>query len=158
MTPQPAGIAGSTEMLDRRFAGQGVKVSLVSSASLWGAVNSLSQVDLVKAELVTLPLIALILLLLYQSVVAVAVSLAVAITSIIITLGVLSPVAHHAELSIFLETRLTMLGLGIGVDYSLFIISRFKEELRNGRDPSDAVTLPCRPPDAPSCSPASPSC
>ncbi len=129
------------KMLDRHFAGQGMKVSLVSSASLWGAVNSLSQVDLVKAELITLPLIALILLLLYQSLVAVAVSLAVGITSIIITLGVLSPVAHHAELSIFLENTATMLGLGIGVDYSLFIISRFKEELRNGRDPSDAVTV-----------------
>ncbi len=134
-------LPAAQKMLDHQFAGQGIKVSLVSSASLWGAVNSLSQVDLVKAELVTLPLIALILLLLYQSLVAVGVSLAVGITSIIITLGVLSPVAHHAELSIFLENTATMLGLGIGVDYSLFIISRFKEELRNGRDPSDAVTV-----------------
>ena len=46
------------------------------------------------------------------------------------TLGLLAVVARHMELSVFVQNAATMLGLGVGVDYSLFVIMRFKGELR----------------------------
>ena len=130
--------------LTAQFGPSGLRASLVSPAALWGAVNTLSQEDLIRAEMVTLPLIVLILLLLYRSVVAAATSLAVGVTAIVLSLGVLTPVAHHYELSIFLENTATMLGLGVGVDYALFVISRFREELARGRDVTGAVTVALR--------------
>lgn len=126
-------------VLTDTFGRQGVTVSLVSPAAMWGAVNIASQQDLLRAELFTLPLIMVILLMIYRSVTAAIVSLAVGVTAIIFTLGVLSPIAHHVEMSVFIENAATMLGLGVGVDYSLFIISRYTEELRRGRTASEAV-------------------
>ncbi len=125
--------------LSSQYAAQGLTVSLVSPAALWGAVNTLSQQDLVRAEAITLPLILLILLLLYRSVVAALVSLTVSVTAIVLTLGVLSPIAHHFEMSVFMENAATMLGFGVGVDYTLFMISRHTEALRRGLSVPDAV-------------------
>jgi RND superfamily putative drug exporter len=130
--------------LTAQFASQGLDVSLVSEDALFGAVNVISQEDLVRAELITLPLIACILIVLYRSVAAVAASLAVGITTVVLTLGLLSPIAHHVELSLFLGNAATMLGLGVGVDYSLFVISRFQEELRRGRAVDEAVAISLR--------------
>ncbi len=130
--------------LTQRYATQGLDVSLVSTSSFWGEVNSLSEKGLLAAELVTLPLVLVILLLLYKSVVAALMSFAVGVTSIVFTLGVLTPLAQRYELSVFVLNAATMLGLGIGVDYSLFMISRFKEELRAGRTTDQALAATLR--------------
>lgn len=127
------------DCLTGEFGPQGLDVALVSAASMWGEVFAIVQSDVVRAELVTLPLIAIILLLLFRSVVAVVVCLSVGISSIAFTLAVFTPIAHHLQLSVFMENTVTMLGLGIGVDYSLFIISRFQEELRHTTDVPAAV-------------------
>jgi RND superfamily putative drug exporter len=125
--------------LTAEFGKKGLDVSVVSAASLWGAVNTQSQSDLILGELIVLPLIGLILLLLFRSLAAVAVSLAVGVSSIVFALAILTLVAHHIELSLFMENTATMLGLGVGVDYSLFVISRFQEELRHTSDVRAAV-------------------
>ncbi|MFF3767036.1 MMPL family transporter [Streptomyces sp. NPDC001922] len=127
--------------LSDTYEPRGLRVSLVSQAALWGEVNHLSERGLVRAELITLPLIALVLLLLFRSVAAALASLLVGITSVAFTLGLLALLARHTELSVFVQNAATMLGLGVGVDYSLFVIMRFKDELRaEGPDPSaDAV-------------------
>lgn len=132
------------QQLTDRFAGQDLNVSLVSEDSFWGAVNTISQQGLVKAELITMPLIAVILLLLFRGVVAALCALFVGVTAIVFTLGLLAPIAAHHELSLFVENTATMLGLGVGVDYSLFMISRFKEELAAGRDTQSAVATTLR--------------
>ncbi|MFF3399034.1 MMPL family transporter [Streptomyces sp. NPDC002659] len=127
--------------LSDTYEHQGLRVSLVSQAALWGEVNHLSERGLVRAELITLPLIALVLLMLFRSVAAALASLLVGITSVAFTLGLLAVIARHTELSVFVQNAATMLGLGVGVDYSLFVIMRFKQELRaEGPEPSaDAV-------------------
>ncbi|MEV0279147.1 MMPL family transporter [Streptomyces sp. NPDC050610] len=130
--------------LSDRFGSQGIDVSLVSPSSFWGEVNDLSQQSLMKAELITMPLIIIILLLLFRSVVAALVSLAVGVSAIVFTLGLLSPVAHHYELSVFVENAATMLGLGVGVDYSLFMVTRFKEQLARGQSVEAAVAATLR--------------
>ncbi|MBO0802286.1 MAG: MMPL family transporter [Nocardiopsaceae bacterium] len=106
----------------------GVRLALVSSDALFGEVNTLSQQDLVIAELITMPLIVLILLLLYRSVVVAMVSFVAGGTAVIWTLGLLSLLAGQHQISIFAENACSMLGMGVGVDYSLFIISRYRIE------------------------------
>ncbi|MEW2396332.1 MMPL family transporter [Streptomyces sp. NPDC046862] len=130
--------------LDERFGRQDLDVSLVSPSSFWGEINTLSQEGLAKAELITMPLIIVILLLLFRSVAAALVSLAVGVSAIVFTLGLLAPVAQHHELSVFVQNAATMLGLGVGVDYSLFVITRFKEQLARGQDVASAVAATLR--------------
>jgi len=133
-------LPGVEERLADRFTGQSLYISLVGVTSLDGAANTVSEQDLVKAEVLMFPLIAIILFLLYRSVVAVLASLAVSTTAIILALGVLAQIARHYELSNFAENSAATLGFGIGADYSLFMIARFREEMRKGRDVADAVT------------------
>jgi RND superfamily putative drug exporter len=132
------------ERLHGRFAGEGLDVSLVGPPSFWGEVNELSEEGLVRAELITLPLIVLVVVLLFGGVVAALVALAVGVTSIVLTLAVLTLLAGRYELSLFVQNTATMLGLGVGVDYSLFVIARFKEELAAGRDVESAIATTLR--------------
>ncbi|MFE4373115.1 MMPL family transporter [Streptomyces sp. NPDC056835] len=123
------------DKLSQEYEPRGLRVSLVSQAALWGEVNHLSERGLILAELVTLPLILLVLLLLFRSVAAALAALLVGVTSVVFALAVLAVVARRTELSVFVQNAATMLGLGVGVDYSLFMIMRFKSELPPGGGP-----------------------
>ncbi|MDN5789614.1 MAG: MMPL family transporter [Micrococcales bacterium] len=130
--------------LSARFAGQGLDVTLVGTAAFWGAVNTLSEEGLVHAELLTFPLILIVLVGLFGGLVAALASLAVGITAILGSFAVLTVIAQHADLSLFVQNTATMLGLGVGIDYSLFVIARFKEELSRGRTVDDALAATLR--------------
>ncbi|MEV6315610.1 MMPL family transporter [Streptomyces sp. NPDC051776] len=117
-----------------RYAEDGLRVALVSAGSFWGEINALSQKGLSTAESIAFPLILLILLWLYRGVVATVTSFVVSMTALVLAFGVLSLIARGFELSIFVQNAALMIGLGVGIDYALFIISRFQEELRKGRD------------------------
>ncbi|MDJ0345784.1 MMPL family transporter [Streptomyces sp. H10-C2] len=130
--------------IDHRYAPQGLRVSMVSAGTFWGEINKLSAEGLQKAELITFPLVLLILLLLYRGVVAAVVSFVVSVTAIALTFGVMSVLAGHHELSIFVQNAATMIGLGVSVDYSLFIISRYVDELTAGRDRTAALAIALR--------------
>ncbi|WP_438297475.1 MMPL family transporter [Streptomyces sp. HUAS TT7] len=132
------------EEIDRHWAPDGLRVSLVSAGTLWGEINTLSQSGLQQAELITFPLLLVILLLLYRGVAAAVVSFVVSATAIVFTLGVVSLLARHFELSVFVENAATMIGLGVSVDYSLFVISRYVDELRRGRDRTAALAATLR--------------
>jgi RND superfamily putative drug exporter len=137
-------LPGVQTRLDHAYAPQGLRVSLVSAATLWGEVNALSLTGLERAELLTFPLLLVILLLLYRGVVAAVVSFTVALTAIVLTLGVVSLLAAHGELAVFVENAATMIGLGVSVDYSLFVISRHTDELARGRGTAEALTVALR--------------
>jgi RND superfamily putative drug exporter len=130
--------------LEERWAGEGIRVALVSSGSFWGEINKLSEEGLRTAELITFPLILIILLLLYRGVVAAVVSFVVGVTAIVLTFGVLAVLAGRFELSIFVQNAATMIGLGVSVDYSLFMISRYAEELSRRRDRTAALAATLR--------------
>jgi putative drug exporter of the RND superfamily len=132
-------LPAAQKTLSDQLAGSGMSATLVSSAAMWADVNRVSQEDLIRAELFCLPLIVLILLLLFRSVAAAGVSLLVGISSIVMTLGLVSLIARQVEMSIFVENTATMLGLGVAVDYSLFVISRHLEELRRTGDVTTAL-------------------
>jgi RND superfamily putative drug exporter len=90
---------------------------------------------------VSFPFAALILVLVFASLVAAGMPLVVAALAIPTTLAGVYLAAQVTELSIYVQNVATMLGLALAIDYSLFMVSRFREELRRGRDVGTAVTI-----------------
>jgi RND superfamily putative drug exporter len=118
----------------------GAEAYLVGAAPFWGESSVQSQEGLAKAEMIVFPLIILILLLVFRSIVATLTPLIVTIASVLVAMGVVYLVAKQVELSVFVTNSAMMLGLGVGIDYSLFIVSRFKAELmKTGKTKQDAV-------------------
>jgi RND superfamily putative drug exporter len=102
--------------------------------------NSLSEHDLKSGELqFGLPAALIILVLVFGSVVAGLVPLLLAILAIVGGLGLVAVVAQFWELSVFVVNMLTGMGLALGIDYSLFVISRYREEREGGREQLDAI-------------------
>src|SRR5438552_3702874 len=116
--------------------------------AIYGDVQAVSESDLRRSELISLPLAALALLLVFGSVVAAAVPLIVGGAAVLVALAAVFLVASAIPMSIFVLNLATLLGLGLGVDYSLLMTSRFREELaaRGGRSDSvvDAVGATAR--------------
>jgi len=116
------------------------------TAEVGGAGETFRQIedqaerDLRRAERLTLPVTLLLLVLVFGSVVAAGLPLAVGALAVVATFGVLRAVAAVADVSIFALNLTTAMGLGLAIDYSLFIVSRFREELRQGHEPGPAVT------------------
>nr|MBA3234473.1 MMPL family transporter [Chloroflexota bacterium] len=98
-----------------------------------------SEKDLQKAEVVSLPIVALVLILVFASLIAAGMPLLVAGLAIPSSLALIYLVAQQVEMSIFVLNIATMLGLALAIDYSLFIVSRYREELRRGRTVGEAV-------------------
>jgi RND superfamily putative drug exporter len=98
-----------------------------------------SEEDLQKAEVVSLPIAAFVLILVFASVVAAGMPLLVAGLAIPSSLALIYLIAQQVEMSIFVLNIATMLGLALAIDYSLFIVSRYREELQRGRTVGEAV-------------------
>jgi RND superfamily putative drug exporter len=100
----------------------------------------LSEEDLQKGELqFGLPVALIVLLLVFGAVVAGLVPLALAIVAILTALGLVALIGTVFELSVFTINMLTGMGLALGIDYALFVVSRFREERSGGRDKLDAI-------------------
>ncbi len=122
----------------------GLEVGLAGGPAFYGDVQAVSEADLQRSEIISLPLAALALLFVFGSVVAAAVPLAVGGAAVFVALGIIYLVAGATPMSIFVLNLATLLGLGLGVDYSLLMTSRFREELaaRTGPDRvADAVRV-----------------
>jgi putative drug exporter of the RND superfamily len=103
--------------------------------------NELSERDLLNGELkFGLPAALIILLLVFGTVVAGLVPLLMALVAITSALGLVALLTQVFELSIFTTNMLTGMGLALGIDYALFVISRYREERGRGRAPDDAIT------------------
>ena len=101
----------------------------------------LSEQDLQRAEVVSLPIAAIVLILVFASLVAAGMPLLVAGLAIPTSLAIINLLARQTEMSIYVLNIATMLGLALAIDYSLFITSRFREELAKGRTVEQAVTI-----------------
>ncbi len=117
----------------------GMTVQLTGFGPLTKDSAAQSEEDLQRAEIVSLPIAAVILIVVFASLIAAGTPLLVAGLSIPSALALVWIVAQQVEMSIYVLNIATMLGLALAIDYSLFIVSRFREELRNGRTVELAV-------------------
>ena len=115
------------------------RVLIGGDASVAFENNELSAEDLEKGERVGIPVALIILLALFGAVVATLLPLGLAIVAIILALAAVGVIGQSFELIFFVTMMITMIGLAVGIDYSLLIVSRFKEEMGRGLQPKDAV-------------------
>jgi RND superfamily putative drug exporter len=121
-------------------AAPGFAVAIAGDETLDHDFNLLSQEDLEKGELqFGLPAALVILLLVFGAVVAGLIPLLMAIVSIVVALGLVALIAQQFELSVFVVNMLTGMGLALGIDYSLFVVSRFREERGRGLEKHAAI-------------------
>ena len=126
-----------TEAEDGR---DGFRVLLGGEASISYENSELAESDLQKGERFGIPVALIILLVIFGTAVAAFLPIGLAIISIAIALGITALIGQAFELSFFVTLMITMIGLAIGIDYSLLIVSRFREELLGGQDPRGAAT------------------
>lgn len=115
-------------------------VSATGRAPVDAALEKQSEEDLTRAELIGAPLTLIILLVAFGSLVASLLPLLVGIVSVVCTLAVLRLLAGFADVSLFAINVTTALGFGLAVDYSLFVVTRYREELARGHGVVEAVT------------------
>ncbi|QGU01126.1 Membrane protein YdfJ [Corynebacterium kalinowskii] len=117
----------------------GATVEVAGATAVADALDDGMGGDIKRAEIYALPLVALLLLFVFGSVVAASMPLIVGLLSIAGSLGVLSLLATHAQVNVFAQSVVTLLGLGLAIDYGLFMVSRFREEMALGKDIKPAV-------------------
>ena len=116
-----------------------LRVTLTGAPVFYQDIFDVTERDLRRAELLSIPTAAVALVLVFGSIVAGAVPGLVGGTAVAVTLALMALLGQIASLSIFSLNLATMLGLGLGIDYSLFIVSRFREELARGESIDRAI-------------------
>ncbi|MEU6859415.1 MMPL family transporter [Glycomyces sp. NPDC046736] len=122
--------AGDTEGLDVRLGG---------GAAVWADLNEQVQHDLEIAEMISLPILLLIMIVVFGALVAASLPLLIGGLSILGGFAITRVITEFTDVSVFAANVITIIGLGMSIDYSLFVLRRFREELAAGRDKRAAV-------------------
>jgi RND superfamily putative drug exporter len=117
----------------------GITVGLAGFEPVFAAIGETIEGDLARAEMIAVPLTLLLLLFVFGGVVAAGLPVVVGAVSVFGAFMVLWTVTQFTNVSIFSINLVTALGLGLAIDYSLFIVSRFREERARGRSVDEAV-------------------
>jgi uncharacterized membrane protein YdfJ with MMPL/SSD domain len=118
----------------------GVEAAISGDLTIDEDFNALSEEDLQNGELFFgAPAAFIVLLLVFGTVVAGLIPLVLAILSIVVAMALTAIVGQAFELSVFVTNMIFGMGLALGIDYSLFILSRFREERAQGREKLDAI-------------------
>jgi len=119
----------------------GATVQIAGATAVADALDEGMAGDIARAEKVGLIFVAVILLFVFGGVVAAGMPLIVGILSILGSLSLLAVLAKYQQVNIFSQSIITLLGLGLAIDYGLFMVSRFREELDRGREVEEAVAV-----------------
>ncbi len=126
------------EDLEPGSADAGVTPYLVGQPTIWAGMQEISKEDLAKAEGTGFPIVAIILLVVFGSLAAAALPLALGFVSVLVTGALIYFFSLQMETSVFVTNMASMIGIGVAVDYSLFILARYREEREAGRGKAEA--------------------
>jgi putative drug exporter of the RND superfamily len=118
-----------------------LKMTIGGGLAFFEDVELVSQRDLIRAEVIAFPVAIIALVLAFGSIVAGTLPVVVGGVGVLIILASLFAVGNVTDISIFAVNLATLLGLGLGLDYSLFLASRFREELARGRSIEEAIAI-----------------
>ena len=118
-----------------------IELELTGETPLNFDLRKVSADDVTRAEKRAMPVTLVLLLLAFGSLVAALLPLGVGLLAISMAMGAAALLAHYLQLSILVQNLATMLGLGLGIDYALLMVSRFREALVEGYDPGQAADI-----------------
>ncbi len=116
-----------------------VRLYVIGQGALSAAAAANTKHDIAAAERWNLPIILVVLLAVFGSLAAATIPLALGICTVVVTMGLIYLLSAYTTMSVFVTSTVSMFGIALAVDYSLFILMRFREELRAGRQPTEAV-------------------
>ncbi|MCV7001853.1 MMPL family transporter [Mycolicibacterium alvei] len=116
-----------------------VKFYVIGQGALGAAATQATKHDVAAAEKWNLPIVLIVLLAVFGSLAAAALPLVLGICTVVVTMGLVYLLSMYTQMSVFATSTVSMFGIALAIDYSLFILMRYREELRAGRDPTDAV-------------------
>src|SRR2546423_5906582 len=119
-----------------------LKTTIGGGPVFYEDIQAVSERDLRRAEFLAIPFAIIALLLVFRSVVAAILPALVGGGAVAVSLALVFGLGQITTLSIFVLNITTLFGLGLGVDYSLFMVSRFREDLAHGRNVEEAVAIP----------------
>ena len=115
------------------------QVLITGEASVEAEIIEIAKKDLATGEGIGISVALVVLALVFGAIAAALLSIVLAIAAIIVALGAIAIVGQAFDLSFFVVNMITMIGLAVGIDYSLFIVSRYREERARGLDKVDAI-------------------
>ena len=118
-----------------------VRATQTGYATISRAIQQESIASAERAELIALPILTIVLLLVFRSPLAAAIPLGIGAVTVFSARGLLWLLTHWFSVDALALTVCTMMGLALGVDYALLMVSRFREELAAGRDPREAARV-----------------
>ena len=116
-----------------------VKLYVIGQGALGAAAQTSTKHDIAAAEKWNLPIVLIVLLAVFGSLAAAAMPLVLGICTVVVTMGLVYLLSMYTTMSVFVTSTVSMFGIALAVDYSLFILMRFREELRAGRNPEQAA-------------------
>ncbi|MBE2318986.1 MMPL family transporter [Solirubrobacter sp. CPCC 204708] len=122
----------------------GVQHYVVGQQALWAGMQQLQQEDLEHAELTGFPAILIVLLAVFGTVLAALLPAALAVAAVVVTGAIIYLLSLALTMSVFVTNITSMLGIGVAVDYSLFVLSRYREEVAAGHDQAQALDIAMR--------------
>ncbi len=120
---------------------EGIKVLTVGDLSVDEAFNQAAEEDLIKGEGLGLLAALVVLIVVFGALVAAGVPVVLALVSIFVAIGLTALLGRVMDLSFFIVNMITMIGLAVGIDYALFVVERYREERRHGRDKLEAIEM-----------------
>ncbi len=116
-----------------------VKLYVIGQGALGAAATLATKHDIAQAEQWNLPIVLIVLLAVFGSLAAATMPLVLGICTVAVTMGLVYLLSMYTTMSVFVTSTVSMFGIALAIDYSLFILMRFREELRAGRDPEQAA-------------------
>ena len=132
-------IGSVISLVDQAREEPGFRVLITGQATVSQDFEELAQDGLLKGGVFGVPIAIIILILVFGAVVAALVPVILAVVSIVVAFGAASLLGQAIGLIFFIENMIFMIGLAVGIDYSLFIVARYREERRRGLDKLSAI-------------------
>ena len=132
-------VINNLESLVKKYSKEGYNLYVGGALAVTYNINKIVKDDVSKAELITIPLSLILLFLFFGSIFGAITPIVIALSSIMLSFLALFALSHFQSISIFAINIVTGLGMGLGIDYALLVVNRYKEEFSKTKDSKEAA-------------------